>query len=272
MSTEQIIAYAENFALTYGPKLIGAVVVWVVGSWVIKLLVDQFRKSMVKRGTDETLQPFFMGLVRTMLRVMLAISVLSMMGVAMTSFVAILGAAGLAVGLALSGSLQNFAGGVMILLFKPFIKGHVLEAQGYLGTVNEIQIFNTILKTFDNKTVIIPNGPLSTGPMVNFSIEPKRRVDMTFGIAYGDDYGQAKALLLQMISEDDRVSSDPAAPFVALSALADSSVNIVVRVWSKGSDYWGIYFDLHERVYKEFPAAGLNIPFPQMDAHVHQPN
>ena len=200
---------------------------------------------------------------------MLVISVLGMLGIEMTSFVAILGAAGLAVGMALSGTLQNFAGGVMILIFKPFKNGDFIEAQGHTGTVSEIQIFNTILKTPDNKTIIIPNGGLSTSSMTNYSTEEKRRVDWTFGIGYGDKTDNAKEVLTQLMSEDNRILNDPA-PFVAVSELADSSVNFAVRAWVKAEDYWGVYFDMNEKVYNTFDEKGLNIPYPQMDVHLHK--
>ena len=177
------------------------------------------------------------------------------------------GAEGIAVGMALSGTLQNFAGGVMVLLFKPYKVGDYIEAQGQSGTVKEIQIFNTILNTPDNKTIIVPNGGLSTGIINNYSKEGKRRVDWTFGIGYGDDYDKAKEVLSRMLDEDTRVLKDPAY-FIALHSLGDSSVNIVVRAWVATSDYWSVYFDMNERVYKEFGKYGLNIPFPQMDVHV----
>ena len=171
--------------------------------------------------------------------------------------------------MALSGTLQNFAGGVMILIFKPFKVGDWIDAQGHSGTVSEIQIFNTILKSPDNKTIIIPNGGLSTGSMVNYSTEPQRRVDWTVGIGYGDDADKAKEVLLGMLNDDARILKDPA-PFVAVSELADSSVNFAVRAWVEAPNYWGVFFDLNELVYKEFDKHGLNIPFPQMDVHVHK--
>jgi len=180
-----------------------------------------------------------------------------------------LGAAGLAVGMALSGTLQNFAGGVMILLFKPYKVGDVIEAQGYVGSVKEIQIFTSILTTPDNKTVLIPNGPLATGSLINFSTQDTRRVDWTIGIAYGDDLDKAYEVIKGFIGEDDRILKDPE-PFMALSALADSSVNIVVRVWVNSPDYWGVFFDMNEKVYRSFDKEGLGIPFPQMDVHLHK--
>jgi len=187
----------------------------------------------------------------------------------MTSFIAILGAVGLAVGMALSGTLQNFAGGVMILIFKPFKVGDYLEAQGYIGTVKQIQIFNTILNTLDNRTVILPNGGLSTGAMVNYSTEPIRRVDLTFGIGYGDSVEKARGIINKLIAEDQRILKDPPS-FIGLSELGDSSVNLTVRVWAKGEDYWDVFFDMNENVYNSFNSSGINIPFPQMDVHIQQ--
>ncbi len=271
MNTEQILEQINELVLSYGPKLLGAIAVWIIGSWVIKALVNAFNRVMDKNQTDESLKPFLKKLFSTLLKVLLVISVLGMLGVEMTSFIAILGAAGLAVGMALSGTLQNFAGGVMILLFKPFKVGDVLEAQGFLGKVHEIQIFNTILKTPDNKTIIIPNGGLSTSSMTNYSTEPQRRVDWTFGIGYGDDVDQAKAVIKELCDQDSRILKDPEL-FVAVSELADSSVNFAVRAWVNADDYWDVFFDLNEKIYKTFDQRGLNIPYPQMDVHVHQTN
>lgn len=169
--------------------------------------------------------------------------------------------------MALSGTLQNFAGGVMILLFKPFKVGDYISAQGFSGSVKEIQVFTTMLTTPDNKVIIIPNGGLSNGSMTNYSKEETRRVDWTFGIGYGDDYDTAKAFILELIAEDDRILHNPE-PFIALAELADSSVNITVRVWAKASDYWGIYFDMNEKYYKRAGKRGINIPYPQMDIHL----
>jgi small conductance mechanosensitive channel len=185
----------------------------------------------------------------------------------MTSFVALLGAVGLAIGMAFSGTLSNLAGGVMILLFKPYKIGDFIEAQGEKGTVKELQIFNTILITLDNKTVIIPNGPIANGNLTNYSTQTKRRVDFTVGIAYGDDYDTAKDTLLAFVKEDPRII-DEEDNFIGLIALADSSVNLTLRVWCKSEDYWNVFFNMNERIYKEFGGKGLNIPFPQMDVHV----
>jgi small conductance mechanosensitive channel len=269
MNAEEIIDKITNMSLLYGPKLIGAIVVWIIGGWIIKAIGRGVEAAMKKGGTDPSLMPFLTGIVNGLLRVMLVITVLGMLGIEMTSFIAILGAAGLAVGLAMSGTLQNFAGGVMILLFKPFKVGDVIEAQGYTGSVSQIQIFNTILKTPDNKTIIIPNGGLSTSSMVNFSTEATRRVDWTIGIAYGDDVDKAKEVIKRLCDEDSRILKDPAV-FIAVSALADSSVNFTVRAWVNAPDYWGVHFELNEKVYKTFESEGLNIPYPQMDVHIHK--
>lgn len=266
---EKYMNMGIDLALEYGPKLVGAIIVWIVGGIVIKLLVKGFAKLLDKRNIDESLKPFLKGIVGSLLKVLLVISVLSMLGIEMTSFVAILGAAGLAVGLALSGTLQNFAGGVMILIFKPFKNGDFLEAQGHIGTVSEIQIFNTILKTLDNKTVIIPNGGLANGSMTNYSTEPTRRVDWTFGIGYGDDTTKAKEVMMSLMKADSKILQDPA-PFVAVSELGDSSVNFTVRAWVNAVDYWDVFFAMNENIYNTFNKEGLNIPYPQMDVHVHK--
>jgi len=266
---EKYMEMGLELTLEYGPKLAGAIIVWVIGGIIIKMVTKAFESILNKRKIDISLKPFLKGIVGSLLKVMLVISVLSMLGIQMTSFVAILGAAGLAVGMALSGTLQNFAGGVMILIFKPFKNGDFIDAQGHMGTVYEIQVLNTILKTLDNKTIIIPNGGLSNGSMTNYSTEEKRRVDWTFGIGYGDKTDDAKTVLLKLMSEDSRILSDPAAPFVAVSELGDSSVNFAVRAWVKAEDYWGVFFDMNEKVYNTFDQKGLNIPYPQMDVHLH---
>ncbi len=262
-------AALSEFAITYGFKLLSALATLVIGLYIVKAIIGVLHKMMERSNTDPSLRSFLGSLASILLKVMVYITALGMLGVEMTSFVAIIGAAGLAVGLALSGTLQNFAGGVMILLFKPYKVGDVIEAQSYIGSVKEIQIFVTILTTPDNKTVLIPNGPLATGSLINFSTQATRRVDWTFGIAYGDDIDKAYAAIGKLIDADERILKDPA-PFMALSALADSSVNIVVRVWVNSPDYWGVFFQMNEQVYKTFGNEGLNIPFPQMDVHLHK--
>jgi len=265
INMEAIMALVTDWGL----KILLALVVLIIGLWIVKMIMNAVVKGMAKKDVDPSLRVFLKSLLGMLLKIMLIISVISMLGVEMTSFVAILAAAGLAVGMALSGTLQNFAGGVMLILFKPFKVGDFIDAQGYMGTVKEIQIFNTILKTPDNKTVIIPNGGLSTGAMTNFSTEPQRRVDMAFGIGYGDDIDKARGVIDGLITKDARILKDPA-PFVAVSELADSSVNFVVRVWADAGNYWGIFFDMTEAVKKSFDKEGISIPFPQTDVHVHQ--
>jgi len=260
---------AMNLVVTYAPKLLGAIVVYIVGNMIIKWMIRSIDKVMEKKNTDASLRPFLKSLLGVLLRALLIISVLGMLGVEMTSFIAILGAAGLAVGMALSGTLQNFAGGVVILLFKPFKVGDFIEAQGYTGVVEKIQIFTTILLTTDNKTVIIPNGPLANGSMINYSSQPTRRVDLNYGIAYGDSVQKARDILKRIISEDERILKDPES-FIGLGELADSSVNLTTRVWVKTEDYWPVFFSMNEKVYDAFNAEGISIPFPQMDVHVQK--
>lgn len=267
ISIEEVNSWLMDFLLYYGPKLLGAIAVLLIGLWVINRLVHFSDKAMEKRQVDDSLRPFLKSLFGILLKLLLVISVMSMAGIAMTSFIAILAAAGLAVGLALSGTLQNFAGGVLVLLIKPFKKGDYVEAQGFSGTVDEIQIFHTVLRTPDNRIIMIPNGPLSTGPVTNYSREQTRRVDFTFGIAYGDEYNNAREVISKMVAADDRILNEPE-PFIALKELADSSVNITVRVWTKAADYWPVYWDMHRNVYEQFPKNDLNFPYPQMDVHV----
>lgn len=260
---------AIELLVSYGPKLVMAIVVLLIGMWAIKIATRAINRAMERGKMEPSLRKFLNNVIGVLLKILLIISVASMAGIATTSFVAILGAAGLAVGLALQGSLANFAGGVLLLLFKPFKIGDVVEAQGYTGKVHEIQIFNTILKTPDNKTIFIPNGPLAGGTLTNYSTESQRRVDMTFGIGYEDDMARAKKILRRLIAEDERILPQPA-PVVVVTELGDSSVNIAVRVWCNATDYWNIYFDMQEKVKLTFDQEGISIPFPQQDVHVFQ--
>ncbi len=251
-----------------GMRFIGAIAFLIIGLWVSKFLVKQAVKIMRKKEVDAGLISFSKSLMSVALKALVIISVMGMVGIEMTSFIAILGAAGLAVGLALQGTLSNFAGGVMILIFKPYRVGDYIEAQGYSGTVKEIQIFNSILATVDNKVVIIPNGGLATGSLINYTMKDTRRVDWTFGVAYGSDYKKVRQIILDIINADERVMHDPEV-FIGLSEMADSSVNIVTRVWTKTEDYWGVYFDTNEKIYATFTKEGVEIPFPQMDVHLN---
>ncbi|MAE85006.1 MAG: mechanosensitive ion channel protein MscS [Flammeovirgaceae bacterium] len=260
---------AMEYAMTYGPKIILALLTLIIGLWVIKAITKGTRKAMTKRNFDPSLTPFLITLLGAILKVMLAISVIGMVGIEVTSFIAVLGAAGLAVGLALQGTLQNFAGGVVILLLRPFKVGDVIDAKGYVGTVKEIHVFYTIINTPDKKTIYIPNGSLANSDMTNITQEDIRRNQWIFGIGYGDDVDKAKVVLRRLIDEDERIHQDPE-PFIAVESLGDSSVNLVVRAWSNGGDIWPVFFDMNEKVYKEFVKEGLNIPFPQMDVHLHK--
>lgn len=265
---QNLIETGIELGMSYGPKLILAIVTLIIGLWIINKFVNAMRANLLSKG-DATLGQFVGSILSVVLKAVLLIAVAGMVGIETTSFVAILGAAGLAVGLALQGSLANFAGGVLILLFKPFKVGDLIEAQGFIATVKEIQIFNTILKTADNRIIIIPNGALSNNSLVNINQESTRRVDFVFGIGYDDDIDLAKSTLETLAKGDSRVLSDPA-PVIVLSELADSSVNFTVRVWAKTEDYWGVYFDLHESVKKTFDAKGISIPYPQQDVHMHE--
>jgi small conductance mechanosensitive channel len=265
----ELIEMLKHLVITYGLKLIGALIALIIGFYAIKRISKLLQKVFEKRNIEPSLASFLRSFLVMALKVLVVISVLGMIGIEMTSFIAILGAAGLAVGLALSGTLQNFAGGVILLLLKPFKAADFIEAQGFLGSVMEIQIFNTILKTPDNKLVIIPNGPLATNSIINFSTMPTRRVEWVFGIAYGDSFPKAKSVLLRLIESDSRILKEPE-PFVVLSSLSDSSVDLTVRVWVNSADYWAVFFEMQEKVYDTFAKEGINIPFPQMDVHLHQ--
>ncbi len=257
-----------DFGFDYGPKLIGGLLVLIVGLWATKFITKWVGRSLARTNIDQSLVPFLKSLTNIALKVLVIITVMGMIGIQMTSFIAILGAAGLAVGMALSGTLQNFAGGVIILIFKPFKIGDYIEAQGFTGTVKEIGIFTTMLNTIDKKLVIIPNGPLSNGSLTNYSAEPLRRVDWKFGIAYGDRVEDFRRAMSELIAEDTRILPEPES-FVGLSELGDSSVNFAVRVWVKSEDYWAVYFDMNEKFYSKAASYNLNIPFPQMDVHLH---
>ena len=267
VSLDVFLTKMIDLGVSVGSKILLAIVVFLVGRWIVRRLNKLLAKILEKRHVEASLSTFVKSLVNITLTLLLIIVVIGVLGIETSSFIALFASAGVAIGMALSGTLQNFAGGVMILLFKPFKVGDTIEAQGQTGTVREIQIFNTILATPDNKIIIIPNGGLSTGLMKNYSKEATRRVDWEFGIAYGDDYTKAKAVIARLLDADGRVLKDPAY-FIALTSLGESSVNIVVRAWVNAGDYWGVYFDMNEKVYKTFAEENLNIPFPQLDVHL----
>ena len=226
---------------------------------------------MMKKKTDASIQTFLVSFIDIVALIVLITIIISVIGIDTSSFIALFASAGVAIGMALSGTLQNFAGGVMVLLFRPYKVGDYIEAQGQAGTVKEIQIFNTLLQTPDNRVIIVPNGPLSTGIINNYSRESKRRVDFTFSISYGDDFELAQSVLLEIIGKDERILKDPA-PFIQLSSMAASSIDITVRVWCNAADYWGIYFDMNKAVYKTFPAKGLNFPYNTITVNMKKNN
>lgn len=267
MNIEEIITTLKPYLIEYGSKLVIAIIILVIGLRITKWISNKFKTSLEKRNVDASLRPFLGSLVSTLLRVLVIISALSTLGIEMTSFAAILAAAGLAIGMALSGTLQNFAGGVVILILKPFKVGDFITAEGHSGTVSEIQVFHTILNTPDNKRIILPNGPVSTNAIVNFSAYETRRADFVFGIDYGDDIAKAKSLLQEHFSADARVLKNPEL-YIAVTELGDSSVNITVRAWVNAADYWGVVHGMTEKIKLVFDANGISFPFPQRDVHL----
>ncbi|NRB59944.1 MAG: mechanosensitive ion channel [Winogradskyella sp.] len=258
---EDYIEKFKELLIDYTPKVLTALAILIIGLILIKFVINMSKSVMKKRGVDETLQKFLENLLSWTLKILLFVTVISKLGVATTSFAAIIGAAGLAIGLALQGSLSNFAGGALIMIFKPFKVGDLIEAQGELGVVKEIQIFITQLNTPENKLVIIPNGALSNGNIVNYTAEGQLRVDLTFGVSYDADIKQTKDVLMGVLTSHPKVLKDPV-PTVNVSELADSSVNFAVRPWANVADYWDVYFDVHENVKIALDAAGIEIPYP----------
>jgi small conductance mechanosensitive channel len=250
-----------DLATEYGLKVIAAIVIWIVGSWVIKKLLKASRKIMTKSSYEESLQKFLLNLLNWGLKILLVITLLGTLGVPTTSFAAIIAAAGLAIGLALQGSLGNFAGGVLIMIFKPFKIGDLIEAQGELGVVKKIEIFTTKLTGLSNREIIIPNGSLSNGNIINYTTEGTRRVDLVFGVSYDADIKKTKDILMSVLTSHPKIIETPA-PTVNVLALADSSVNFAVRPWCKAEDYWTVYFEVTENTKLALDAAGIEIPYP----------
>jgi small conductance mechanosensitive channel len=260
---------AVEMVMNYAPQLALALVTLLVGLWVISAVIKGANKAFTHGGMEPTLQKFLQSLMNVGLKALLIISVASMVGIETTSFIAVLGAAGLAIGLALQGSLANFAGGVLILILRPYKVGDFIDSSGGMGTVREIGIFHTIMTTGDNKTIIIPNGPISNSPITNFSTQATRRVDIVFGIGYDDDLRKAKEILAGLIDADERIHKDPA-PMIVVSALGESSVDITTRSWVHAANYWPVFFELTENTKLAFDAAGISIPYPQSDVHIYQ--
>lgn len=249
-----------------GFTILKALIIFVIGRLLVGLINKLVRGILEKRKVDPSIRSFTRSLVNVILMVLLIVSVVGALGVQTTSFAALLASAGVAIGMALSGNLSNFAGGLIVLLFKPYRVGDYIEAQGVSGTVREVQIFHTVLTTVDNKVIYIPNGSLSSGVVTNYSREERRRVDWQFGVSYGEDYERVRTVILRVLQADGRILEEPA-PFIALATLADSSVNVVVRVWVAGTDYWDVYFDMNRKIYETFNAEGISFPFPQLTVH-----
>jgi small conductance mechanosensitive channel len=260
---QQII---ETYVLPWGINIVMALAIFIVGKFVVNVLVKLAKKLMTKAHVDNLLVNFIASIIKTVLLLFVIIAALDQLGVDTTSMIALIGAAGLAIGLALQGTLQNLASGVMLIIFRPFTDGDFIEAAGVSGVVEEIGIFSITMRTGDNREIIIPNGAVYGGTITNNSRRDTRRVDMVFGIGYDDDLLKAKEIINRILSEDERVLADPA-PTVAVGELADSSVNFNVRPWCKTSDYWGVYGDVHEKIKLTFDAEGISIPYPQMDIH-----
>ncbi|NCC99502.1 MAG: mechanosensitive ion channel [Bacteroidia bacterium] len=266
---EQFNQLWENLissGINLGKSIIAALVIYFVGRYVVKLINKLIKKMMERRKLDPAVESFLSSLVNITLTILLIIAVISALGIETTSFAALLASAGVAIGMALSGNLQNFAGGLIILLFKPYKIGDFVETQGKIGSVKEIQIFHTILTTADNKTIFIPNGSISSGVLTNFSDQDLRRVDWSICIEYGEDYEKAKAVIEELLNADKRVLKTPAY-FIALGELAASSVNITIRAWVKSTDYWDLFFDFNKNIYSEFNKNGIGFPFPQITVH-----
>ena len=265
--SEWLPELVKTYLVPLGLKIIAAIVVFLLGRWVIKLIKKWMANGLMSRHGDATLHGFLSNLVSVVLYFFLIMAIVGILGINTSSLVALLASAGLAVGMSLGGTLQNFAGGVLIIMFRPFKVGDFIAAQGMEGKVSEIQIFNTHLLTMDNKEVILPNGALATGVMTNYSKQKTRRVDWVYSISYGDDYDKAKAVLRGLCDKDERILKSPE-PFIELGKLNDSSVDITMRVWVNVADYWAVFFSMNEKVYKAFAEEKLNIPFPQIDIHM----
>ncbi len=259
----------QDYVAPWGLKLVMALVIYIIGRWVVAIVLGLTKRLMVRSNVDDTLGKFLRSIMRVVLMAAVVIAALDQLGVNTTSLLAILGAAGLAVGLALKDSLANFAAGVMLILFRPFRVGDFIEAAGTSGIVEHIQIFSTVLRTGDNRQVVVPNGPIFSGTIVNVTAKPTRRIDMVIGIGYDDDIRKAMDLIQKVLAADSRILADPA-PALSVADLADSSVNLNVRPWVNSGDYWAVRSDLLENIKRSFDDNGVSIPFPQRDVHLHQ--
>lgn len=269
MNWQSIQEGFTDWLMTYGPKLIGAIITLIIGLWMIKIIQKFLIKIMDRSKLDETLKKFLNTVFGVLLKVLLFVVVLSMIGIEMTAFVALIGAIGIAIGFALQGALANLAGGILILIIKPFKIGEFISTGSLMGTVEEVQIVVTKIRSIDNKLVIVPNGQLANSTITNYSRSDKRRLDLTFGIGYDDDLKLAKKTLEEIYSNHPKIHKDPA-PIIAVSELGDSSVNFITKAWVDASDYLNLYYELQETVKLKFDELGISIPYPQMDVHVIQ--
>lgn len=266
VDVEQLLSKLLDWGIEVGKNLLGAIIIYIVGRFIIKQVGRLLARILEKRKLEISVQTFLRSLVSILLNLILAFAIVSRLGVETTSFAALLASAGVAIGMALSGNLSNFAGGLIILVFKPFKVGDYIEGQNANGTVREIQIFHTILTTVDNKVIYVPNGALSSNAITNYSKQETRRAEWVFGVEYGEDFEKVKAVLQRIIDADPRILKDPA-PMIALGALSASSVDIKVRAWAKTADYWDVYFDMNKIVYDTFNKEGIGFPFPQLTVH-----
>ncbi len=266
--SEDTLTQIQELLTVYGLKVIAALAIFIIGKIIAKAIRTGVSNAMNKGGSDPILISFTTNMLYAALLAFVIIAALGQLGIQTTSFIAILGAAGLAVGLALQGSLANFAAGVLMIIFRPFKQGDFIEGAGVSGVIEEVHIFNTLMRTGDNKTIIIPNGSLMSGNIVNYSTKPTRRLDLVIGIGYDDDIKKAKQVLEDLMASEERILKDPA-PTIGLLELADSSVNFAVRPWVNSADYWGVHFDLLERIKLRFDDEGISIPYPQRDIHLH---
>lgn len=269
LSLHDVLIELLNFFAKFGIKLLICIAIYYFGKKLIQYIRYLLVKMMSKRHVEPSVQSFLKSLINITLYIILGLIIVNILGINSTSFVAILASAGVAIGMALSGTLQNFAGGVMILLFKPYRIGDYIEAQGQAGTVKEIQIFNTVLTTSDNRTIFVPNGGLSTGIIMNYSNQVNRRVEWVIGIAYGEDVDKAKNSIERILKKDKRILQDPKY-LIAVKLLNSSSVDIVIRAWTSKDDYWDVFFSVNETIYKQFGEENINIPFPQMTVHLEK--
>ena len=269
---DELLGELLNKAIDFGLKVMAAFLIYLVGAWFIRKIKGILKRIFERKGTDSAVSSFVQSITSIALTVMLVITTVGILGIDTTSLAALLAGGGMAIGLALNGTVQNFAGGIMLLIFKPFKAGDFIEAQGYSGTVSELSITSTKLVTTDNRVIIIPNGILSNNIINNYSDQKFRRVDLTVDVEYGSSSDEVKQLLASMIENDSRILNTPAAPFIALCALKESSVQFTLRLWVNSSDYWNVYYELTERIYKELPENGIQFPFPQLDINIKTNN